>query len=130
MNEISVRLRSHKDAGHEIKAERSPDVYEKMVVAHKIAAGKGAARREGLVKADALAANAGKKFWLSYFAETWGIQQIKVVQDRPVRLKSLIEGLACSPGNFRLESHVILKGEIATEAKECASPKRLGRMIA
>jgi hypothetical protein len=130
VNEISVRLRSNEDAGHEIKAQRSTDVHKHMVVAHKIAAGEGAATCKRLIEADALAANAGQKFRLSYFAPPWSIEQIKVVQDWPVRLKSLIEVLACAPGNFALESHVVLEDEIATEAEECASSKRLGGVLA
>jgi len=124
-----VRLRSHEDAAHHIKAECAADVSQQMIVAHKIAAGKCAASGERLIKADAFAAAAGHQFHLNHFSDLLGIEKVEVVQDRPIGLESLVEGLTGAPGYFGLKPDVVLENKITTETEKGPTAKGLRRVV-
>src|SRR5262245_16125164 len=115
VNEIGVRLGRNEDAGDDVKAQRSANMSHKVVIADKIAAGEEAATGKRLIEADAFAPNAGQEFRLNYFAESWSVEEVEVIQDWPVRLKSLVEVLACAPRDLGLESDIVLEDEIAAK---------------
>src|SRR5262249_846632 len=129
VNEIGVRLGRNEDTGDDVEAQRSADMSQKVVIADKIATGEEAATGERLIEADALAPNPGQQFRLNYFAESWSVEEVEVIQDRPVRLKSLVEVLACAPRDLSLESDTVLEGEIAAKVQVGSTTKRLSRVI-
>src|SRR5262245_30293669 len=97
VNEIGVRLGRNEDAGDDVQAQRSTNMSQEVVIADEIGAREETATCKRLIEPDAFAPNAGQQFRLDYFAEARSVEEVEVVQDRAVRLKSLVEVLACAP---------------------------------
>jgi hypothetical protein len=74
------------------------------------------ARSEFVVEENGLAANTGHEVTVHPFAQAWRIQRVHVVEERPVRLKIVVNGFLIPESKFRIETAMALRQKLQRNA--------------
>jgi len=129
MNEVEACLRPDKHVVPRIQADAASQFQEQMIGAGEVRAGEEITGQHALIETYALSSQAASQLQCGVFAQRWGIDGAKVIEDGTERQEALGKVSGCPPGHFATNPKVLEQQEIATDRGEYSAAYVLGKEI-